>query len=263
MQGKLHARISRAFAKSAFDTREYQFLPDGEIDKLITKAAIIRELGKKSKSKRELSPDDSERQELADYIVDQKAKRVFATAVMAGLTGDDLRKGMQAFKDAGISDSTLPISLDFCVQEGILTPSTVSTEGSVIESVGDSSDKSEKDEDVNDEDEEDENQEVWTTPRLDTFCLKQWLFLSPVFRTSNFEHNLDQFCILPFTVKHRECDSGTFGQVTKYEIHKAHLVDPKDPVSRPPGHTTLCPLRADYRLYRNSAAPNLSLSRNL
>ncbi|KAJ2996358.1 hypothetical protein NUW58_g989 [Xylaria curta] len=216
----LYNQIDEAFATSEFDKQPFKFLPDGVIDSLIIQANIVWAFKPKKNEE-----DFSKAWELADSIVKNGLKKVFATAVMIGLTGDDLRRGMQKLKDAGISDSTLPAKQGDFSQEGMISsPPRTEDEISTESFEGTHDDKI-----IGNKDADNQKALFDYWKGLEEDDTDEWLFLSPVFSTSSFVHNFDQFCIMPFTEKHSECDSGAFGQVTKYKIHKSHLINPGDP----------------------------------
>ncbi|KAI8945395.1 kinase-like domain-containing protein [Xylaria longipes] len=225
----LYNQIDEALATSQFDKQSLKFLPDGVIDSLITQQTIMWAFKRKNFPK----DDISKALALANSILEEKFKKVFATAVIIGLTGNDLQQGMQKFKDAGISDDTLPINQGDLSRKGVISPPKIKDTISIGNVKGLNDNKGVENRGVDywnrpdeDETDEDDSGEIWTSVRASNFCEKQWLFLSPVFSTSKFIHEFTQMCIMPFTKKYLECDSGTFGQVTKYEIHESHLIDP-------------------------------------
>ncbi|KAK9778550.1 putative Protein kinase domain-containing protein [Seiridium cardinale] len=231
----LEETIKDALVTSDFHSPPCKFLPEGKIDELIgerTIAAAFTEGGGNKATAEEMRA-------LGDHILNN-AKKVFATAVMVPLRGYELYLGMRMFKEAGIVDSSLPLSYEKCVEKGIIAPSTndevIEPDGHLHPYNASESDEEDpyelaatfKDAKANDED-------VWDSSRVDTFCdTKQWLFRSPVFSINESVHYVEENCYLPFTKKHDECDSGTFGRVTKYEIHQAHLIDKDDPEFRSP-----------------------------
>ena len=71
------------------------------------------------------------------------------------------------------------------------------------------------------------SQPAWKKPWLSEFCDGQWMFLAPVFSTTQYNHNLDEAHILPFVYKRSDSGRGSFGVVSQYVIQRKHL----DPVS--------------------------------
>jgi len=64
------------------------------------------------------------------------------------------------------------------------------------------------------------------------FCADQWKFLSPIFDTNGSSYNFETSSyVLPFTKKLDKLGQRTFGQVTRFEIHPAHLVYPSEMTS--------------------------------
>ncbi|KAJ8130175.1 hypothetical protein O1611_g3458 [Lasiodiplodia mahajangana] len=243
----LYNRIDRALATSDFDHRADRFLPEGVIGSLITPDSIKWEVKQKDMSRE----DAKKKIKWAGSLAEGEFKKVFATAVMMGLRGDHLHRGIEKLKDAGISDRNLPITMSDFYRKEIIPSASRMKDARSDESVGgaghDKGMENEDDDELFDylrDDDGDDINEVWTECRAYEFCGKQWLFLSPVFSTANFIHSFDRLCILPFTARHLECDSGTFGQVTKYEIHQSHLISPGNPDFRCPEFVAVKELRA-------------------
>jgi hypothetical protein len=61
-----------------------------------------------------------------------------------------------------------------------------------------------------------------TTWRED-FLDNQWIFLAPVFFTTQYSHDLNEAHILPFVAKSVDFGRGSFGVVSQYDIHMNHL----------------------------------------
>jgi hypothetical protein len=63
---------------------------------------------------------------------------------------------------------------------------------------------------------------------LDEFCEDQWKFIAPIFSTAKDSHDLEEGHILPFISRSAKVQSGSFGDVYRYTIHKDHF----SPVSK-------------------------------
>jgi hypothetical protein len=211
-------KIMRCFRSSVFDRTTRDFAPKGSIDDVITRKSILMEMDVDDPT------DDDEL--LVDNIL-EKAKKVFAIAVHIGLDGSNLRKAMASFKSNGFADKDLPISytmrenavnqpndhaMDPSNTHQVVARSRSSASGTNIPASFDIS------------------RRPWNRGRIYNFFEAQWKFLAPVFSTDKFNHDLEPLCILPFVSKDSDIDKGSFGQVSKFEIHPDHFVDPKNPV---------------------------------
>lgn len=66
--------------------------------------------------------------------------------------------------------------------------------------------------------------ELWRQSwRLD-FYEQQWTFTAPIFSTMRDIHNLEEAHILPFIEKLSAVGEGSFGEVSKYVLHKNHML---------------------------------------
>jgi hypothetical protein len=91
---------------------------------------------------------------------------------------------------------------------------------------------------------------IWTLRKIKGFQEHQWKFLAPVISTAEPNHNLGELTV-PFIKKHAKFDEGSFGVVSKYEIHGDHIIDPSRPVrhgicSCPSSNLTLTPSRMTH-----------------
>jgi hypothetical protein len=94
--------IVRSFARSVFDKAD--FLPEGYIDQLITRTSVLKELRIEDENL------GVEYRELVPYIL-HEAKKLFAILVVCDTEVKKLRKKMMSFKQKGISDNSLPLTL--------------------------------------------------------------------------------------------------------------------------------------------------------
>lgn len=63
----------------------------------------------------------------------------------------------------------------------------------------------------------------WTESWRSEFYSAQWMFFATVFSTTNYSHDLREAHIIPFVEKKCEAGQGSFGVVSQYIIHKAHM----------------------------------------
>jgi hypothetical protein len=62
------------------------------------------------------------------------------------------------------------------------------------------------------------------------FQEEHWKFFVPTFSTTKYNHDLEEAHILPFISETTDGGEGSFGVVTRYTIHRKHII----PVSRVP-----------------------------
>lgn len=66
--------------------------------------------------------------------------------------------------------------------------------------------------------------EPWGEDWRADFYDHQWQFTAPVFSTSSSNHNLEEGHVLPFIEKSAGTGEGSFGEVTRYVLHKNHML---------------------------------------
>lgn len=186
----LSDQIIDNYALSKFDSEEKHFLPAGTLGKLVTKAAILKELEcVPPASTADFTPaEDHDIKEITEFI-DQKAKTSFAIAVVSGLHGADLFDSMLDLKEDGFTDSSLPMNK------------------TTLEKYHSRDDQ------------------LWSRTRIHNFCQEQWKFLAPVFSMKEPKFYLEHGHILPIISKSDTPKEGAFGQVFAVEIHEAHQKD--------------------------------------
>ncbi|KAF4488648.1 Mitogen-activated protein kinase kinase kinase 6 [Colletotrichum fructicola Nara gc5] len=181
--------------ESKFDVRR-EFLPEGYIDKVISRSAIQDELfsGKK------LDGDD---ESLINFI-HAHAKKVFATAYCAlgSNAGSSLLDTMDYFRRLNFTDGALPIN---DIQKADKTRKAKTK----LPFPFDFSDDSRL-------------QSVWRRMPVRSFYQHQWKFLAPVFSREKFHHTLHPDAILPFIWKNIVTKEGRFSKVHQVKIHKGH-----------------------------------------
>ena len=174
-------KIVEGYATGVFDNPPRDFLPQSSVDQFVTRAAIIEELKDED---RDL--DNNEDKYLVDFI-HQSAKKVFATAIITGIGGNDLYKAMREFKDNNFQDESLPLKKDAICKLPCFSG------------------------------------KFWNKLRTYDFLRNQWIFLAPVFSKSQFKLDLEPEHIFPFTwVSNDPPKEGTFSQVYQVTIHEAH-----------------------------------------
>jgi serine/threonine protein kinase len=182
----LSGQIWMMFEKSPYDRNA--FLPEGYIDELITKSAVMKEL--------ELKDLDNMSDRIAVEFILNHAKKIFAITLGVGFPSKFLIKVMTQFCNKGFVDAELPI-----------------TEANMyrIPFIGDGKMKPKS---------------PWTKGYTTMFLEKQWAFLAPVFSKQNQNLELHTSNILPFTHKLDGVKSGAFGEVQQVTIHARHHLDP-------------------------------------
>ncbi|KAK3303131.1 uncharacterized protein B0T15DRAFT_513341 [Chaetomium strumarium] len=95
----LESRICERFVSSKYgNEREQVYVPEGQLDELITEATIVEQL-----------PDDyPEKGELVTFIL-LRAKKTFAITLLTGLRGYELCQAITRFWLYGITDQNLPV----------------------------------------------------------------------------------------------------------------------------------------------------------
>lgn len=195
----LSKRIYSRLKSSVFDTRLESFLPDGEIDGLVSMEAIQKRLLLDKIGAAALAglgasavALDAEENELVNWI-HQKANKVFAIVVLVELqiVFSETLKSMKYFRAHGFNNSSLPIK----------NPVPSSYEQWNCPEKFDS--------------------QIWHQARLSHFYRTQWWFLAPVFSTG-YRYNLEPDHTLPFVKKDQLTREGAFSFVHKITIHDAH-----------------------------------------
>jgi hypothetical protein len=173
--------IVGAYATGVFDNPPQEFLPQSSVAKFITEAAIVEEL--------EDELDNDKDKDLVDFIL-QSAKKVFATAIISSIGGNDLYKAMKKFKDNNFHDDRLPLKRDAMSELPCFQG------------------------------------KFWNKLRTHNFLKNQWIFLAPVFTKSKFKLDLEPEHIFPFTWVSNDAKEGTFSNVYQVTIHESHQEDP-------------------------------------
>ncbi|KAF2500445.1 hypothetical protein BU16DRAFT_247175 [Lophium mytilinum] len=186
--------------ESHFDSRPQKFVPERSVvDDVINSKSILDNAINRVSILEQMDVDEPIEEEhnlLVDYIL-RGAKKIFAISISIGLEDAPLRKAMSFFKANGFNDEKLPIThrqLDHLASLEI---------GVKV-------------------------RKIWSRVRISQFFDKQWEFSAQIFSTAEFNHDLPQKSILPFTSM-KKVAKGSFGGVYKTQIHSAHFVDPQKP----------------------------------
>ncbi|KAI1425594.1 acyl transferase/acyl hydrolase/lysophospholipase [Xylaria sp. FL1777] len=156
-------RIVAGYEQSRFPVGlgKQNFLPEGRLDRLITRASVVSAIGLPN-SWELLSAEDKK---LVNFIV-ESAKKVLAITITTGMgrDGPELRKTMLVFKAHGFGDASLPVKPE------CWTPDTP-----LVKELR------------------------WKKAELHIFMHHQWTYLAPIFPKTIWDTDLEPDCILPFT----------------------------------------------------------------
>lgn len=220
---KLSDVLRLSMKKSEFEKTPYTFLPQGALDSIITRVTILKAMGIT-----EPTPGDCE---LATYIL-SRAKRTFAIAAYIELRPQTLHKAMVVFRHAYFTDEKLP--LEEMSGEEFLENALSGLHHPLVKLEGPVRHKGKR---------------IWSFRRVHAFLEEQFKFLAPVISTASPDLDFGNL-ILPFVKKHAAHAEGSFGMISRYEIHSDHiqyaaaevsqiLFDngcSSDKASRPPSH---------------------------
>jgi hypothetical protein len=182
----LGSQIVRKLDKSVFDRSE--FLPDGCIEKLITKCAVIKELGL---TQEDMKKEKSSSAKLVEFILNE-GRKLFAVMLMSRFKGGDLQKGMTQFRRNKLGDAFLPITEENESKVPFFNPP----------------------------------KKPWDRQSIRAFCIEQWAFLVPVFSDESLNLQLHRNEILPFICQGDDVRSGAFGEVHQVTVHPSHHTNP-------------------------------------
>jgi hypothetical protein len=199
-QDDLVERLYNHLSTSEFDNNSRKFMPEGVLDCIIKRKSILEAM--------DIENPNADDDQLVKFIL-ENATKIFATSVSIKLKL--LQRAMLLFKENNIHDGKLPFDD---------TPDSILA--SLEPSVGRHRQK-----------------KIWTPSTIHNFCSDQWKFLTPVFSTDS-KTDIDKYdlpisTIIPFIEKHADFEKGSFGKVSKYEIHPNHIKDPLRPVRQDRG----------------------------
>ncbi|EAA32707.3 HET-domain-containing protein [Neurospora crassa] len=165
------------------------FLPEGVLDKLLTKDAVRHEL-----LRNEIYLDPPKLDTMVDFIV-PGARKLFATALLTGLDYKKLHAALNEFLRKPIDDSSLP--LDEQKLDDLL--------------------------------EKKRGKPIWRTDvNINAFLTQQWAFLAPTFPPPPGPHVMEVWghTVLPFIDRNEIVDDvGAFGAVYEVTPHEANITD--------------------------------------
>ncbi|KAI0809419.1 hypothetical protein GGR55DRAFT_679769 [Xylaria sp. FL0064] len=183
-------RIAACFQQSKFPVGigERQFLPEGRLDRLITRVSVVSAIGLLDNWE-QVSPEDKK---LVNFVV-ESAKKVFAITVTAGMgkNGSELRKVMHFSQVHGFGDASLPVK-----------PESWAPENPLVRDLR------------------------WRKVELQRFMNHQWTYLAPIFPKAVWDTDLEPDCILPFTSVDSIATAGAFGSVYQVTVHPSHQEAP-------------------------------------
>ena len=182
----LGSQIVKRLDKSVFDRSE--FLPNGCIEKLITKCAVIKELGFTQEDMKKEKPSSAK---LVEFILNE-GRKLFAIMLMSRFKGGDLQKGMNQFRRNKLGDAFLPITEENESKVPFFNPP----------------------------------KKPWDRQSIRTFCNEQWAFLAPVFSDEYLNLQLHTNEILPFICQGNGVRSGAFSEVHQVIVHPSHYKNP-------------------------------------
>lgn len=189
--------LPASFCSSNFDGAERDYLPERCLYSLIAQDAVVEELAKFQEDMLEWDAsdradfsrkyNDSSLHKLAEWIL-ANARRAFAVAIQCNLRPLHLLLSMVIFKDSEFTDEDLPLADPRITR----APSEKWAE------------------------------DIWTPRLLRDFYGKQWTCLVPVFSPDNYQLDLPQNYIFPFTKEDENPKVGAFSSVYKVSIHPEH-----------------------------------------
>lgn len=197
----LQTAIRERRVESRFGNRLDRFLPQGQLNRLITRDSILDAV--------EIEEDEVEEgDELLVKFVLQEAKKLFA--ILVTTRHPKLQEAISLFQKHNFDDTKLPIKFwtgqmfndaqhPFFEMQGV------------------------------------RKKKVWDKSLIYDFQEKQWEFLAPVLSTEETYHCYGNHVIMPFVAQIASFAEGSFGVVSKYEIHEDHMVikDASQQITKP------------------------------
>jgi hypothetical protein len=180
-QSRLSAAIEYKYAREAL--HKQQFLPEDDLERLLSKEHIIEELESGSQA--------SAQDDLATTVtyIKKHAPRTFAVLVSC-----DLVSKAASLASTEFADVYLPVTKDLTSLSGIPWDHCALRwfHG-------------------------------WTRQEMKNFCQDQWLFLAKVFSMNCIMEDLHSECRLPFLSFETQETAGSFSFLHKATIHHAHV----------------------------------------
>jgi hypothetical protein len=194
----LHTEIRERRVQSWFGKSLGQFLPRGQLDQLVTRNSILEAMDIKEQ---EVEEED----ETLVVFVLQRAKKLFA--ILVTIRHNRLQDAISLFEKHNFDDSKLPVEI--WTAEMFLDSQQNGTQHPFFEMQGVGKRKRDM---------------VWDKSFIYDFQDKQWEFLAPIISTEEMNNCYGNKVIMPFVAQHASLAEGSFGVVSKYEIHKEHIV---------------------------------------
>ncbi|KAI0439925.1 hypothetical protein F4803DRAFT_529213 [Xylaria telfairii] len=168
-----------------------RFLPNDRLKDLVTKETVLSAL-------QETTIKQQNHEDLASWVL-EKGMRVFLILVLLTRSSMEQLSYLEDFKNEGVNDSALP--LGFSDDEPYYGYSLAAEGAPKFHSFKD-----------------------WEDNNLILFKKFQWMFLAPIFGTSNkFRHQLSSEQPLPFLKLAKKPAKGILGETLYGEIHPAHM----------------------------------------
>ncbi|ROW10439.1 hypothetical protein VMCG_01821 [Cytospora schulzeri] len=192
------------------DDRPQDFLPNGSVDKIVTRGSIIQELGaiEHSGPVGRGSKAAADENDLINFIL-KAGKKVFTISLISGLRHNQLRKAMIQFRNNGYVDEELPFNVPIDETDHPCFPP-----------------------------------QLWSKLAKKDFQSKQWMVIVPVFPAEFKKLELEQGHIFPFIFVDEERKEGTFGNVYQVTIHETHQEKPMRKANGGPANVAIKELKA-------------------
>ena len=197
----LQTAIRERRVESRFGNRLDRFLPQGQLNRLITRDSILDAV--------EIEEDEVEEgDELLVKFVLQEAKKLFA--ILVTTRHPKLQEAISLFQKHNFDDTKLPIKFWTGQMFNDAKHPFFEMQGA-------------------------RKKKVWDKSLIYDFQEKQWEFLAPVLSTEETYHCYGNHVIMPFVAQIASFAEGSFGVVSKYEIHEDHMVikDASQQITKP------------------------------
>lgn len=197
----LQTAIRERRVESRFGNRLDRFLPQGQLNRLITRDSILDAV--------EIEEDEVEEgDELLVKFVLQEAKKLFA--ILVTTRHPKLQEAISLFQKHNFDDTKLPIKFWTGQMFNDAQHPFFEMQGA-------------------------RKKKVWDKSLIYDFQEKQWEFLAPVLSTEETYHCYGNHVIMPFVAQIASFAEGSFGVVSKYEIHEDHMVikDASQQITKP------------------------------
>ncbi|KAI0868529.1 hypothetical protein GGS24DRAFT_494486 [Hypoxylon argillaceum] len=188
------SKLSRDI-KEKYCMRNEEFLPYDMLEELVKKESVLLAF-------QETPIEQDKREGLAAWVL-KSGKRLFLILVLLTRNSEEQLSWLEDLKDGGIDDRALPLGFN---------KKTEPYYGFSLEEGADSAKRFHLFKD-------------WEENNLHLFETHQWPLLAPIFGNSTkFRHQLDKRQPLPYLDEaKRPASSGFFGEVSRAEIHPAHI----------------------------------------